>query len=297
VSQTALVTGGLGRSGRWIVDRLREDGWTVVCVDLDGPPADATVPGDVDFRAADLTDRGQALDLVRETDPDAVVHWAAIPDPLGHAEGRVFETNTLSAYNVLSAAGSAGARIVAASSESTYGFPFGEGQRLPDCVPITEDHPQRPEDPYALSKVATEETGKTIARRDDVPVVSIRPSWIQYPGDYECLALQDDPSHGTGNFWSYVDVRDVADAVAAALSADVEGHVPVNVAAADNYGGRPTAELFDAAFGERPDPFDVEGEQSALSVATAGRVLDWQPSHDWRTAADEDVPAPLFGEE
>jgi len=294
MTDTVVVTGGLGRSGRWIVDRLADEGWHVVCVDLDHPGFGTDARDGVEFRAADLTDRGAALDVVRGADPDAVVHWAAIPVPLRHGEGEVFETNTLAAYNVLTAAGAAGARVVMASSESTYGFPFAAEQRLPERAPLTEDHPLRPEDPYGLSKVASEEVAAGVARREGVPVVSLRASWINYPGDYEVLEFQDDLQVGTGNFWAYVDVRDVAGAVSAALDADVDGHEPVHVMAADNYVGRPTVELFDEAFGGRPDPCDLEGEQCAFSLAKARDVLGWAPQHRWREASEEHVAAPTL---
>lgn len=294
---TALVTGGLGRSGRWLVDRLADEGWHVVCVDVDHPGFGTAGREGVEFRAADLTDRGQAGDVVRGVDPDAVVHWAGIPVPLRHPDGRVFETNTMAAYHVLTAAGDVGARVVWASSESTYGFPFAADRRLPDRAPLTEDHPLRPEGPYGLSKVAGEEVAKGVARRDGVPVVSLRPSWIQYPGDYECLDLQDDAAAGAGNFWAYVDVRDVASAVVAALGADVDGHEAVHVMAADNYVGRPTAELFEEVFGQRPDPWDLAGEQSAFSLAKAREVLGWEPAHSWREAADEAVDPPSLTSE
>jgi hypothetical protein len=51
---------------------------------------------------------------------------------------------------VLDAAGRAGARVVQASSESTYGFPFAGERRLPEHAPVREDHPHRPEDPLPL---------------------------------------------------------------------------------------------------------------------------------------------------
>ena len=37
MSRTAIVTGGLGHAGTWVVDRLARDGWQVVCVDLTHP--------------------------------------------------------------------------------------------------------------------------------------------------------------------------------------------------------------------------------------------------------------------
>ncbi|MFC4359696.1 NAD-dependent epimerase/dehydratase family protein [Halobium salinum] len=310
---TALVTGGLGRSGRWIADRLAGD-YDVVCVDRNQPGFEVPERPHVDFRAVDLTDRGATFDLVGDLDPDAVVHWAAIPSPTRHAGGEVFETNTLATYNVLVAAGRAGARVVQASSESAYGFPFAEETPLPDFLPVTESHPCRPEDPYGLSKVVGEETAESVVRRYGVPVVSVRPSWIQYPGEYACRSLpsveavtatdssadldREALAAGAGNCWSYVDVRDVADLVAAALDAPPEDdageatHEAVHAAAADTYLGVPTAEAVEAYFGRLPEDCTLEGEASALSTAKAAALFDWSPAHVWREAADESVLEP-----
>jgi nucleoside-diphosphate-sugar epimerase len=290
--ETALVTGGLGRSGRWVVDRLAGE-YDVVCVDYEQPGFEVPERAHVDFRAADLADRGAALDLLADVDPDAVVHWAAIPSPTRHPGGEVFETNVLTAYNVLVAAGRAGARTVWASSESTYGWAFAREKTLPEALPITESHPTRPEDPYGTSKVAGEEAAKMVARRYDVPVTSIRPSWIQYPGEYACRDVAAEGlAGGAGNFWSYVDVRDVASLVASALDSRVAGHHAVHAAAADNYLGRPTVEAVETFFGSVPDDCTVDGEASALSTARAGELFGWTPAHSWREAADESVETP-----
>ncbi|PSP51652.1 NAD(P)-dependent oxidoreductase [Halobacteriales archaeon QH_1_68_42] len=283
-----LVTGGLGGSGRWIVDRLASDGHEVLCVDQRGADSERA---NVDVRVADLTESGRVFDLVAEFDPDSVVHWGAIPDPLGHAGGEVFENNVISTYSVLDAAGRAGAKIVWASSESAMGFPFAAETPPPEYLPIDEDHPLRPEDPYGVSKEAGEAVAKMVPRRDGVPVVSIRPSWIQYPGEYVCLG--NEPSaEGVGNFWSYIDVRDIASIVAAALSADVSGHEAVFAVADENYAGRPTVDLFAEQFGEVPEPCDLSGEDSSVSNAKAADLLGWEPAHSWREAADEDVAGP-----
>ncbi|MFB6177672.1 MAG: NAD-dependent epimerase/dehydratase family protein [Halobaculum sp.] len=285
MTDTVLVTGGLGRSGRWLVDRLADD-YAVHCVDLDHPGFEVTPTKEIDFSAADLTDAGEVFDLVTDVDPDAVVHWGAIPAPERHAGTRVFTNNVTGAYNVLDAAGRVGADVVQASSESAYGFPFAEELRLPERLPITESHPLEPEDPYGTGKVAAEEVGKMVARRDGIAVTSIRPSWIQYPGEYNCLdwaELED----GAGNFWSYVDVRDVAELVRRAVAEPPGGHEAVHAVAAENYLGRPTTEVIDDVFGAVPDD---------CSLATAERLFDFEPSHEWRTASEESVAAPSLVE-
>lgn len=297
--ETVIVTGGLGRSGRWIVDRLAGE-YEVVCVDLNHPGFEASPVDHVDFRAADLTDRGETYDLIDAVDPDAVVHWAAIPAPTRHAGGHVFETNVLAAYNVLTAAGRTDARVVQASSESAYGFAFADETPLPDELPITEEHPCRPEDPYGLGKVVAEDVAGTVVRKYGVSVASIRPSWIQQPGEYNCRSeeLLTDLSGGAGNCWSYVDARDVADLVAAALADPVNGHEGVHAAAADTYLDGSVVDACLEFWGETPDDceIDPESDASALSTAKAERLFGWTPSHSWRDAATADVDAPALTE-
>lgn len=297
--ETVLVTGGLGRSGRWIVDRL-EGEYRVVCVDLDHPGHETPGQGTITFRAADLTDAGEAFDLISAIDPDAVVHWAAIPSDRRHAPGRVFGTNVDAAFNVLTAAGRVGARIVQASSEAAYGFFFATDTPLPDRLPVTENHPLRPEDPYGTAKQVAENVGAMVARRDGVPVTSIRPSWIQYPGSYVVRSdtYRSNRSMGAGNYWSYVDVRDVAELVARVLSAGregkIQGHDAVNCHATDNALGEPTLELIEEQFSGLPDDADLSGEESAFATAKARERFGWSPSHDWHSAAEEDVESPTL---
>lgn len=293
MTETVLVTGGRGRSGRWICDHFAREGYHVVCVDLDHPGWEVTERDRLSFRAVDLTDGAEVRDLVSMLRPDAVVHWAAIPAPERHAGTRVFETNVSSTYNVLDAAGRAGARVVWASSESTYGMAFAEETPLPAYLPMDEAHPTAPEDPYGTSKVVGEEVAKMVARRDGVSVTAIRPSWIQYPGEYTCRDVaRDDLAGGMGNCWAYVDVRDVAGIVAAALDAEVEGAEAFHAAAADNYVGEPTAELVEEHFGTLPERCELTGEESVLSTAKAAELLGWEPEHGWREAATESVPGP-----
>jgi len=301
---TVVVTGALGGVGQWVVDRLAGD-YDVVALDQRRPAAGG--PEGASFYEVDLTDAGETLELISNADPDAVVHLAAIPDSTGHAGSRVFTNNTESAYHVLDAAGRVGADVVWASSESAYGFPFADSVLKPEYVPIDEAHPLRPEDPYGVSKVAGEAVADATVRRHGVSVVSIRPSWVQYPGEYQtdqnrarfdlgdlaARSTADPPDGGIGNFWSYIDVRDLASMVEAALDADVSGHEAYLCHADENYLGVDTADLFDALFADAP-PCDTDGEAAAFTTAKAERDLGWTPEHTWREAADEHADGPDF---
>jgi len=286
-----VVTGGRGASGRWVVDRLA-DSHSVTCLDQEHPGPDGHP--DVDYRALDLTESGGVFDVITDVDPDAVVHWAAIPVAGNHPGTDLYENNTLAAHNVLTAAGRVGADVVQASSDGAYGFFFAAETPVPDALPIPETHALRPEDPYGLSKVVTEEIGKTVARRDGVSVASLRPSWIQEPGDYPCRSddYVGDRSAGAGNYWSYVDVRDVVDLVEAALENPVEGHEAFNCVAPDNALGEPLADLVADYYGDLPEDCTVEGDAAAYDTSKAEELLGWEPTRSWREAADESVTPP-----
>ncbi|QSW98529.1 NAD-dependent epimerase/dehydratase family protein [Haloterrigena alkaliphila] len=293
-----VVTGATGGVGSWAVDHFAGEGHEIVGIDLERPPRERE---NVTFLAADLTEQGPAWEAILEREPDAVIHCAGIPRMDLAPETETFLTNVSSAYHVFEAAGRVGADVVWTSSESLYGMPFADEPFLPDALPIDESHPQRPEDGYGASKLVGEELAAKAVRKHGVSVASIRPSWVQYPGEYRCGDVRDgfdpDSAEPSGNFWSYVDVRDVVSIVEAALAADVDGHEPYHAMAAENYLGRPTADAIEAVFGDLPADCDLEGEQSAFSTAKARRELGWEPTHSWREAESERVERPAFLDE
>ncbi|WP_458208484.1 NAD-dependent epimerase/dehydratase family protein [Haladaptatus sp. NG-SE-30] len=288
---TVLVAGSLDRTARWLAVHLAEQGWDVTCVGLSRTRWELDNYRRVSFRTADLTEQVETGEVISSENPDAVVHWTPHPSPERHAGMRVFENNVISAYNVLTAAGRTNARIAWASSESAYGFPLAGAPSLPEYLPLDEDHPLEPEDPYGTSKVVGEDIGGMVARRYDVPVASIRASWVQFPGEYDCLSARDDLATGASNFWSYVDVRDVATAIEGAITTDFDGHEPFLVGGADNYLDRPIEDALHEFFGEVPDDCRISGRDSALSTAKAESVLGWEPTNSWRDAVDEDEVA------
>jgi len=288
---TALVTGATGAVGSWVVDRLADGGVDVVGVDRDRPDGTRF---NATFRAVDLAEQGPTAETVQEVDPDAVVHVAATSDP-GEAPGtRLFDNNVRSTYNTLVAAGRAGADVVWTSSQAVYGMLFAAEPWVPDSLPVTEAHPRRPEDPYGASKLCGEEVAAMVARRHGVPVATLRPSTVYTPGEYRARPKTErydlSSAELSGNFWSYVDVRDVARMVEAALAADLEGHEAFNCVADENYLGHPTAALIEATGHDLPADCTLEGDAAALSNAKAAERLGWRPAHSWRAAEGVETP-------
>ena len=291
---TLVVTGALGTLGRWTIEELAGD-YEIVGLDIH-EPREPSPYDSVEYLAADLTDQGPAWELLADIDPDTVVHLAAVPGAGHRAATETFLRNVTSAYNVLTAAGEAGADVVWSSSEATYGVTYRDEARPLDTLPIDETHPQRPEDGYGLSKVVGETIAERTTRHYDTSVTSLQPSWIQVPGAYETREVRasfdsEDPTP-SGSLWCYVDVRDVASLVRAAVEAEVSDHERYIAVAEDNYIDEPTASAIDAAWGDLAPDCDIEGDGAGFSAAKARRDLNWKPRHSWRDAETADVTGP-----
>jgi len=298
MTETVVVTGALGDAGSWLTDSLRTD-YDVIAIDRTRPE-NQDIDG-VDFRAVDLTDQGTTWETIVDADPAAVVHYGNIPHEADHAGGEVFENNAVSTFHTLEAAGRADADVVWASSETVYGTHWPEPQ-LPRYLPVDEDHPVAPWNGYETSKLAGEAAADRITNAFDVSVATIRPSWIQFPGEYVVTSFREEFSFETaerfGNLWSYVDIRDVVSLTEAALAAvrdgPIDGHEVLNCFAAENFLGVDTADAIKAGYGDLPDRCGLAGEESGFSTAKAGELLDWEPSHSWKSAENETVEGPAF---
>ena len=268
-----VVTGGSGKAGRWVLRDLRARGHDVLGVDL---VHDGGAPGQ--SLQADLADLGQAREALAGA--EAVVHLGAIPAPLIRPEGDTFRNNAMSTYNVFAAAVDAGVRrVVWASSETVLGLPFDDP---PAYAPIDERHPPRPETSYALSKLVGETLADQFARRTAIPFVGFRISNIMEPPDYARFdTWQDDARLRKWNLWGYVDARDVAQAVARALEADVHGAEVAIVAAADTCMRRPSAELMAEVYPDVELRRPISGRETLLAIDHARELLGYAPAFSW----------------
>lgn len=292
---SAVVTGATGTVGSRVVERLAAQGVHVVGVDVERPDGGRS---NAEFRDVDLRNQGETWETIHEADPDAVIHCAAISDPLETPGTRVFESNAVTTYTTLVAAGRVGAEVVWTSSQAAYGALFARHDWVPDYLPIDEEHPLRPEDPYGVSKQCGEAVAAMMARRFDLPVTTIRPATVFTPDadrarpPKETLSLSADPVGG--NFGSYVDVRDLVRLIEAALAADRDGHEVVLCAADENYLGESTAEIVESICGTLPETCDLDGMQAALSNARAADRLGWEPRFSKGDADRTDASPPSW---
>jgi len=281
-----VVTGGSGKAGRAVVRHLLERGHEVLNVDLAPSPESSSHDSPAPFLAADVTDFGQAFEVLnggaaRMPVPDAVVHLAAIPSPVHSTPDLTFRTNMVSTHAVFAAAARAGLkRVVYASSEVTLGLPF---EQPPDYVPVDEQHELRPESAYALSKVLSEEMARQFNRWSGIPFVGLRFSNIMGGADYERFpGFWDDPQLRKWNLWSYVDESHVAQSVECALEADIRGAEAFIIAAADTVMKRPSRELMAEVFPSVPIRGDLAEHGTLIAIDKARSLLGYDPQFTWR---------------
>lgn len=153
----ALVTGGHGFVGRWLVDHLEARGDEV------------TATGE----EVDVTDADAVREFVAALAPDAVFHLAgqAHVGRSWDAPSRTFAVNALGTLHVLDAVRRLAPmpRVLVVSSAEVY------GAVKPDELPLREQSPLRPMSPYAASKVSAEVVAQQAARGYGLPVVIARP--------------------------------------------------------------------------------------------------------------------------
>ena len=287
-----LVTGSRGKVGSATVDALHAAGHEVTACDLGAPVFEAPPPGAPRYVQADLTDAGDAFAVVRGH--DAVIHDAAIPEPTRNPPHAVFQNNLMGVFNTLEAAIRFGVpRFVNVSSETVPGFFFPERSWLADYAPVDEAHPIRPQDPYATAKYFSELLMDAAMRRSDIRCLTIRPSWVQWEGNYDSNlgpALRDPEGTPSPGFWSYIDVYDLADALALAAETELDTHEVFYIASPDNHANRPLAELIRHHHGEAVEIRDPlpRPDASGLSIAKAERLLGYAPTRSWRDYVTED---------
>ncbi|UXN57117.1 NAD-dependent epimerase/dehydratase family protein [Phyllobacterium zundukense] len=292
MTKRIVFTGGTGKAGRHVVPYLVDKGYEVLNVDL----APLDYPG-VNTINADIADSGQMFDVLSshfgfegfETGKgpapiDAVVHFAAVPRVLIRPDNETFRINTIGTYNVIEAAVKLGIKkIIVASSETTYGVCFAEGDKDFHHFPLEEDYDTDPMDSYGLSKVLNEKTARAFVMRYGADIYALRIGNVIEPHEYDRFpAFLADPMSRKRNAWSYIDARDLGQIVDLAIRKDGLGFQVFNAVNDTITANLPTREFLEKYCPDTPIRRELGEFEAPLSNRKTREVLGFHEEHDWR---------------
>ncbi len=165
---TVLVTGGAGYIGSHACKALSRAGYLPVAYDNLAYGHEQAVKWGP-FEQGDILDRNRLDDVIRRHRPEAIVHFAAftyvgesVSDP-----GKYYRNNVMGSLTLLEAARDYGIkRFVFSSTCATY--------EIPKLLPIREDCPQEPINPYGGSKLFVERILKDFDVAHGIRSISLR---------------------------------------------------------------------------------------------------------------------------
>ena len=147
-----LVTGGAGYIGSHAVLALLDSGWPVAVIDDLSNGTREAVPEGVPFYEGNIADRALVERIFREQKIEAIMHFAGsivVPESVENPL-KYYSNNTLASHALISAAVDSGVKhILFSSTAAVYG--------APTRVPIGEEDPKVPINPYGASKLMTEQ--------------------------------------------------------------------------------------------------------------------------------------------
>jgi UDP-arabinose 4-epimerase len=167
-ANAVLVTGGAGYIGSHACKALAKSGYLPVAYDNLVYGHEWAVKWGP-FERGDILDRARLDEVIGKYKPVAVMHFAAfayvgesVTDP-----GKYYRNNVAGSLTLIEAAHDAGiANFVFSSSCATYGTPAQ--------VPITEDQPQNPVNPYGASKLMVERILADFSRAHGLRSIALR---------------------------------------------------------------------------------------------------------------------------
>ena len=306
---TILVTGGAGYIGSHAVKALQQVGYKIVILDnlVYGHRDIAEILG-VELIIGDTNDRALLDQLFSDRQITAVMHFAAyayVGESVTQPD-KYYRNNVVGTLSLLEAMVTANIKnFVFSSTCATYG--------VPQQIPITEDHPQAPINPYGATKLMVERILqdfdvayglKSVIFRyfnaagadpegaigeDHHPETHLIPLILQTAlGKREAITVYgtDYPTDDGTCIRDYIHVNDLADAHVLGLQYLLEGNQS-EIFNLGNGNGFSVKEVIDAAKRITGKPINVifgdrrAGDPPALvgSAAKAQSILHWQPKY------------------
>ena len=312
-----VFTGGSGKAGRHVIPYLLSRGHEVLNLDL--TPLDHP---SVYTLKTDLTDAGQVFnaftshfhindysnprhsDTVPVGPVDAVIHFAAYARNMLVPDNECFKGNVLSTYNVIEAACKLGIKkVIIASSETTYGVCFTQGDSDYHSFPLEEDYDcgkdtsyqnlawlyakesvVDPMDTYATSKLCGERCARSFARRfPGTDIYALRIGNVIEPHEYErdFPEYVNKPETRKRNAWSYMDARDLGQICDLCIKKDGMGFQVFNATNTTSSLKVPTMDYLQMSCPNTPITREMGEFEAPLSNRKAREVLGFKEEHPW----------------
>lgn len=164
-----LVTGGAGYIGSHAVLALKDAGWPVCVIDNLVTGFRFAVPDGVPFYEGDIADAALVARIIAEQGVRAIMHFAGsvvVPESVENPL-KYYSNNTAKSRALIEAAVTGGVtHFIFSSTAATYG--------IPEVSPVAEDCPQRPINPYGMSKLMTEAMLGDVARAHPINFCALR---------------------------------------------------------------------------------------------------------------------------
>ena len=280
-----LVTGSAGNIGRELVRSARDAGHELCTFDRAAAPKDHAE----EHHPGDLRDIAAIRRAVQGV--EAVLHLGALAHDGAGTPEDVLSVNVQGTWNVLLACVEAEVkRVVFFSSVNALGY-FG-GRKEPETLPVDDAYPHHPRSPYQLSKHLAEETCRSFSDQHGIVAIGLRPAFVSRPQHYERWRERrgsERSEWGRGEFWAYVDIRDVCDAALQGLTAENVTYESFLLTADDTRSDTPTETLVREHFPGVAWPkvsleeyVKDQPHRSVVDCSRAKEVLGWQPKHSWR---------------
>ena len=174
-------------------------------------------------------------------------------------------------------------KVIVASSETTYGVCFAEGEKDFHTFPLEEDYDVDPMDSYGLSKVCNEKTARAFAMRYGADIYALRIGNVIEPHEYGMFAaFQKAPMVRKRNAWSYIDARDLGEIVHLCLRRTASASRCSTRSTTRSRSKTPTREFLAKYCPKTPITRPLGEFEAPLSNRKAREVLGFKEAHDWR---------------
>jgi len=270
------ITGSRGNVGKEVVKACLEAGHSIIQINrTDMDSKDKTTNSE--YRTADTAgDYEATLEAFKGT--DAVIHLAAIPNPIDKEDSLVHSNNVQSAFNGFKACGELGIKkICYASSVNAIGLVFSNQPRRFPYFPIDEDYPLNPTDSYALAKAKSELQAKSFVNW--FPGTKIACLRIHEVAPKEAVKEEHEKNWkdlAVRQLWGWVNPAAVARACLLSVEKadEFEGCEIFNIVAPETTQATPSKELAKKHY---PDARirGLRGNRGFWTIDKAERILGW----------------------